>query len=111
LVEVLERSKLCGYASRQGRPIQVEPHSDSERAAIDGGPVIVTVLSRTPKKTSYKFKVVEIPLADHNKRYAIANSIVSDHQYLNMMYKIRYKYRYDRENSRGFNFDAHDIAW
>ncbi|MFC1690613.1 hypothetical protein ACFL0W_00405 [Nanoarchaeota archaeon] len=110
LIEVVDGSKLFAYALRQGTGIEITPYSDSERVETDGGTVKVKIPSRTPKRGSYEFIISAIPIVDNDKKYAIANSIVSNHDCADMLHKIRYKYAYEKENSRVFNWDVHDIA-
>jgi hypothetical protein len=110
LREVAEGGKLYAYAERMGMPIAVEDCSKAERVAIDGGTADVTVPSRTPKAQRYRFSIQGIPLVDNNLKYVIANCLISNHLCPDMQYSTRYTYLSDKENSRVFNWDAHDIA-
>ena len=110
LVEVAKGAKLFDYASRFA-PIIVTPYADSERdLELEGGSAIVEVPSRTPKARKYKFEISGFPVADNQMKVVIANSLISNHACSDMLYRIRKTYVNDKESSKVFNWDAHDIA-
>lgn len=109
LNEVLEGAKLFAYASHRS-PIRVKPYDGAQRVETDGASIDVEAPSRTPKKSRYSFKVTGIPVVDNDKKYVIANMIISTHQCGDTQHRTRYNYKTEKENSEVFNWDAHDIA-
>lgn len=111
LTEVLEGAKLYAYAEKDGRKIQVRTYSDAKRVAVDGGIVDIVLPSRRPKRQSYEFSIMGIPVVDNSHKYVLANAVISDHSCPDMRNRgKRYRFADDKENSRVFNWCAHDIA-
>jgi hypothetical protein len=111
LTEVLEGAKLYAYAERDGRKIQVRTYADAKRVAIDGGIADIILPSRSPKRQSYEFSLMGIPVTDDSHKYVLANTVISDHSCPDMRHRgKRFRFADDKENSRVFNWCAHDIA-
>jgi hypothetical protein len=54
---------------------------------------------------------MNFPVVDNDWKYLLANSVTSNHVCLDTLHKgKRYKFARDKESSRVFNWDAHDIA-
>jgi hypothetical protein len=110
ITELIDGAELFAYASRNRLIEIISSYSDSERVAIDGGEMIIRMPSRTPKREKYEFKITGFPLVDNDLKYVLANTVISTHSCPDMAFRIRYRYINDKENSRVFNWCAHDIA-
>lgn len=110
LIEIMDGAKLYGYSGRQGTPIKVTPYLRSKRVGKEGAIVDVTVPSRTPRRESYTFSIFGVPVVDTPIKYALSMSLISNHNCPDMQHRKRFTWDYGKENSRVFNWDAHDTA-
>ena len=86
-------------------------YADAKRVALDGGIADVVVPSRSPKQHSYEMSIMGFPVVDNDYKYVLANAVISDHSCPGMRHRgKRFRFADDKENSRVFNWCAHDIA-
>lgn len=115
LVECLEGAKLYNYITRLGEGaieelINIKPYDDAKKVAYEGAEIVVQIPSRTEKESQHQFKFSSVPVVDSKYKWAIANSILTDHNCGSKRFNIRYRYFEEKESSRIFNFCAHEIA-
>jgi len=110
LVDCLEGAQIYAYAHQQHVPIDVKAYDGAARVAREGAEIVVSVPSREEKGDRYTFKFSSVPVSDNSEKFAVANSISTDHACGDKRFNIRYKNFQDKANSRVFNFCAHEIA-
>ncbi len=110
LNEIIEGTKLYGYIMRQGFPVKIELYQDAKRVDIEGAIARVTVPSRIPHRENYKFNLYGIPVINDDSKYALSMSLISNHLCTDVQHRDRFTWDYGKENSKLFNWDAHDIA-
>jgi len=111
LVECINGAKLYAYAaSGNCAPITVKPYDNAHRVTREGAAVIVDVPSRTKGEQRYRFKMESVPVIDNPLKYAVAQSISSDHQCGSTRFNIKYNYAEDKQDSKVFNVCAHEVA-
>lgn len=111
LVECLEGARIYAYAHRFGTGIEVKGYDECKKTEKEGAVITVRVPSRTKKKSKYDFNLVSVPVEDSIDKFAIAHSIASEgHDCKRKQYGFRFTYEDIKEDSRLFNFCAHEIA-
>lgn len=110
LVDCLEGAQIYAYSHQQNVPIDVKAYDGAKRVAREGADIVVAVPSREAKGDRYTFKFSSVPVLDNPDKFAIANSVSTDHACNDKRFNIRYKHFQDKASSRVFNFCAHEIA-
>lgn len=113
LDDCLEGAKICAYTKQdiKFKPlINVKVYDDAGRVQKDGAEAIIKVPSRIKNQSNYEFKFSSIPVIDSPEKWGISYNIMTTHNCKDKLFNIRYNYLHDKENSRQFNFCAHEIA-
>lgn len=111
LVECLKGTKLYMYAYRDDlTSIDVKPYDDAKRIKKEGAEIIVSVPSRTEKKSRYEFKFSSVPVEDGELKWGVAYNILTNHSCKSKTFNIKYGWVDQKESSREFNFCAHEVA-
>lgn len=113
LVECVEGTKIYCYPHQQRGflpSIDVQPYDEAARVEKEGAEIVVRVPSRIKKASRYELKFSSIPVIDTKNKWGITHQISTDHDCQSKRFNIRYTYTRDKEDSRVFNFCAHEVA-
>ncbi len=112
LEDAIDGTKIYSGSHQEGMggPISVKKYGDAKRVEKDGAEFIVEVPSRTEGVSAYEIKFSSVPTVDNMYKWGIAYNIFTNHSCKHKTYDIRYRYMWDKESSRVFNFCAHEIA-
>lgn len=114
LVQNFKGAKLYAYSELYANGIDIEEYGTIERAQkaeTEGSIFVVNVPSRTGNKARYEFSMENIATVQSPYKFAVANTLDSDHTCNYLRYKnIRYKYRESKESSRIKNICVHEVA-
>ncbi|MFH1630727.1 MAG: hypothetical protein ABIA21_00690 [Candidatus Aenigmatarchaeota archaeon] len=111
-VWVTEAIRLSNYAETMTTGMEVKPYADAVKVDSEGAEVVVSVPSRTKKKSRYDIKLSHVPVIPVDNRKAIVWSLNSTFETMpkHELYNIRYQYERDKQESDKVIFYPHDIA-
>jgi len=110
LVECLNAAWSYAEMHQAGEPGKVRPYDNAAAVLNIGADVFCTVPSRTEGREDYEFIFRSVPVIDWPTKYVIGQSLATDHACGSTRFNIRYRYAEDKEDSRLYNFCAHEIA-
>lgn len=111
---IMEGTKLFSYAANLAEGIKVEPYADSGRVAREGAEIVVTIPSRTKKKSRYKVKLSHVPVVDRPEKNAVVWSLRSTYDEgrapLHSLYNVRFTFEREPEASDVLHLYPQDVA-